>query len=853
MTTCARARFAWSKLAVACALGSWVTAASALGLGKLTVLSALGEPLRAEVEIQSISPDEQATLVSRIASPDAFRLSGLDYNSLLTSTQVQLRKRGDGRMVLLLTSERAVQEPFVDVIVEMNWNSGRLVREFTLLFDPPSNLRAALAEPPAPPVVVPAQQGNPQVKEAPVAKAAEPAPAARPTPTRPAPPSQEAREPASSTQQYLVRPGDTLYRVATRTRSGEVTLEQMLVGLYRNNQDAFVGADMNRLKAGVVLRVPSAEVAGAIPQPEARQEIASHSADFGAYKERLATHAPKVRQESPDQQLKGRVQPAVKEARDAVAATPDRLTLSKPGAASSEVAVSKETQRQESASRVAELSRNVQELKQLAAKVGSTAPAPGAASSQPASAGLAAPVALASASAAPASEAQAASQPASKPARKASAPSLPASLPESQPAAEPEHGLMDRLGDFAVPLVGLLVALLAGLGLMRWRARRQLQAPGETGFIESRLQPDSFFGVSGGQRVDTREGGSSQSSMSYSLSQLDAIGDVDPVAEADVYLAYGRDLQAEEILKEALRATPDRLAIRHKLLEVYAKRRDVRAFEQLAIQLYAETQGQGEDWAKVQDLGQQLDPDNPLYRPGGAPVVADDEEQRPEPMNASTLPATNLSPSTVPLGVTPVRVDALSDVDLDLDLGQSNATALPSVPSLDDGGATLVTELADSQPQAEVASDALPGLDFDLEELAETQLADGQKAAIDVEARQVSDSSLGFDLADLDLGLEKPAETTPPAGLAASLDKVAEAARPSVIDSGTVSFADLGVDLDSGFDDNDPEALQRQLDLAEEFRQIGDSEGARDVLQELIQRSSGEIQEKAQAMLKELS
>jgi pilus assembly protein FimV len=103
----------------------------------------------------------------------------------------------------------------------------------------------------------------------------------------------------------------------------------------------------------------------------------------------------------------------------------------------------------------------------------------------------------------------------------------------------------------------VLVALLAGLGLYRLRGRMRKPA-GETSFLESRLQPDSFFGASGGQRIDTHEPPSSttgsSSSMSYSLSQLDAIGDVDPVAEADVYLAYGRDLQAEEILKEAMRA-----------------------------------------------------------------------------------------------------------------------------------------------------------------------------------------------------------------------------------------------------------------------------------------------------------
>ena len=160
--------------------------------------------------------------------------------------------------------------------------------------------------------------------------------------------------------------------------------------------------------------------------------------------------------------------------------------------------------------------------------------------------------------------------------------------------------------------------LLGGFGAYRFFQRSKKDS-GETSFLESRLQPDSFFGASGGQRIDTRDAGGSSSSMTYSLSQLDAIGDVDPVAEADVYLAYGRDLQAEEILKEAMRSNPERLAIRSKLLEVYAKRRDIKGFELLATQLFALTRGEGEEWTKAQDLGSQIDPENPLYQAGGAP------------------------------------------------------------------------------------------------------------------------------------------------------------------------------------------------------------------------------------------
>ena len=148
---------------------------------------------------------------------------------------------------------------------------------------------------------------------------------------------------------------------------------------------------------------------------------------------------------------------------------------------------------------------------------------------------------------------------ASVPAAEPSRPSVAIPAPVAPPPAQAEEpGFLESLNPMLLAAGGAGVALLAGVAMFL-RSRRRADT-GETSFLESRLQPDSFFGASGGQRVDTRDATGGPSSMSYSLSQLDAIGDVDPVAEADVYLAYGRDLQAEEILKEALRSTPDRLA-----------------------------------------------------------------------------------------------------------------------------------------------------------------------------------------------------------------------------------------------------------------------------------------------------
>ena len=141
-------RFTLSGLAIATAC-LWGLNAHALGLGRLTVQSALGEPLRAEIDVSSLSSEEASTLKLRVASPDAYRAAGVDYNPVLPGTQVQLMKRADGRSYLRVTSDRAVLEPFVDVILEMDWASGRLVREYTMLLDPPGTPRNMAAAPPA--------------------------------------------------------------------------------------------------------------------------------------------------------------------------------------------------------------------------------------------------------------------------------------------------------------------------------------------------------------------------------------------------------------------------------------------------------------------------------------------------------------------------------------------------------------------------------------------------------------------------------------------------------------------------------------------------------------------------------
>ncbi len=898
------ARTALAMAALA-ALGVAPIEAQALGLGRLNVQSALGEGLRAEIDITSLTAEEASTLQVRIAPPEAFRAAGVDYNAVLSGAQATLARRADGRPYLRVSSDRAVQEPFIEVILELNSNSGRLVREFTLLFDPPGSRMAPPVQAAAPvsPMITAApspagagavaQAAAPAVaRPAPAPRAAAPAPGSTPPaapsaapapapgtapatataaatpPAKPAPAPRPAAAPATSpaappvaaapgASRYQVRPGDTLYRVAGRTRAEGISLDQMLVGLYRANPNAFIENNVNRLRAGSVLSVPAGDEVRDVTAADAKRLLTAQSADFSAYRARLAQGAPMAQAPDAGRSAQGKVQASVDDRKQSAALSPDKLKLSggavKASAPEAQVALAGE--RKDNATRVAELTRNVEELKKLqqgtvAAQSPAAAPAPvpaplPAPAPAPAPAPLLVPAPAPGATTAPAAVATApAPRPADLPSVAPAPPVKPTTAPVPVPVPAPvaaggdtEPGLIDSItaSPWLLPGAGALALLLAGFGAWRLRSRKR-QAASETSFLESRMQPDSFFGASGGQRVDTRDAPNSNAgTMGYSLSQLDAIGDVDPVAEADVYLAYGRDLQAEEILKEAMRATPDRLAVRTKLLEVYAKRRDGKGFELLATQLYALTKGVGPDWALAQELGRQFDVDNQLYQPGGHPeeIILDGERVVVEPLGATTQPHSILAPNTQPMEDSQLPEIAGGALDLNLDL---------SLDAPDRGAAARAMEATRPlAPGLQRPTDL--GLDFDFEE--RTQPAPRARPPAPPAPRTVpgnlAPDSMRMDLDDLGGDTIQPAGDTRPGG-------------DTTLDFGNFAHSEPGGLPDGGgattpsqFDENDP--LARKLELADEFRQIGDMEGARDLLEEVVAKSAGALRAKAQAML----
>ncbi len=778
-------RWELSAVALAALLALGGSNAQALSLGRITVQSALGEPLNAEIDIADINADEATSLKVQVALPASFKSAGLDYSPVLTGLRMVLQKRPDGRSYLRLSSDRLVQEPFVDLILDVGWQSGRVVRNYTMLFDPPSMHAAPVARSVPLPLSAPLSAPSPSAESRMVQPSRPVASASPPVARQPAAGAEVKSAPAvaNDNQRFVtVRPGESASRIAMAHRLSNVSLDQMLVAMQRGNPNAFIEGNVNRIKAGAIVALPTEKQASAVSPAQAGQIISAQSQDFNRYRQVLADNAVVTPPAPAERKLSGVIQATVDDKKPA-AQTPDKLTLSKGvvqnAADLEQMALARNAE--DSAKRAAQISQNTNELNQLAQTAASMAAASAVAGSG-AAAGLVTPLAAA---------------PASVPGIQKPLSKVP---PASTPVAAPATGFVDELiNNPLLPVAAsALVLLLVGLAFSQVR-RRQKKVAAEGSFMQSSFQAEAFFGNSGGQKIETQETSGTSSAMMHSASQLDAEEESDPLAEADVYMAYGRDLQAEEVLREALLKEPERVAIHQKLLTIFAKRKDARAYAAMAALASPLLKANVPQWAEVCVAGLALDPGNLMYLAGAQPAVAVAVTAAPVLSSPSTSehPSWAVTQVAPQVSEQPAEIPQESALDLDLDLDFS----LDS-PEPDEG--------------AEVATPVLP---------------------------LVADSFMP----DLETSVSKPASVSEvPASLASS----------PPMDMLAFDFGGLSLDLDDsdGMPTKQPaltnmDALESKLALAQEFKTKGEDELARDLIEQVINESDGPLRAKAQQAL----
>jgi pilus assembly protein FimV len=926
-----------------------ITAYSA-GLGKLTVISGLGEPLRAEIELVSTTPEELSSLTASIAPPEAYAVQGMERTAIHNAIQVELGKKQTGAPILRISTRQPVDDPFLDMLIQVDWATGRLLREYTVLLDPPGYNAAQPAVITTP---APAAPGAAKKVEAPKASSA-------PTAST-----------ASSIDEHKTRSGDTLNKIAREMQVEGVNLDQMLVGLYRANQQAFEG-NMNRLKVGQIIRAPSAEELAAVSRQEAAREIRVQTADWNAYRNRLAGVVADMEPGSEDagtQATSGKLKAATQDAAAPADAGPrDVVKLSKSDAgdvraiqeklnALQEENIARQNSLNEANDRVAALEKQIADLQQLLTIKNQTL------AGMQQDAAIAPPTDALPDEATPAESAPEAEVAASEPTEAAPA-EPPATQPSPQapvaavPVSAEAPGFFDSLGENGLLYGGAGGALLLLVGswlFLRSRRKHNLDSFEQGILTAGGLKANTVFGNTSGGTVDTGDT-SFLTDFSQSPSGMIDTHDVDPIAEAEVYMAYGRETQAEEILNDAIAKEPTRYELHLKLLEIFANRNDNSAFEAVAGELYS-TLGAGDPvWQKVAEMGHKLEPNNPLYDLSQLPAAASavqssvvqEQDGLQDDLIAPTIPAVETDET---LGEKAAVDEASAGLDFSLDnLSEPEQPAVASTEleraepqfgvtedsnalDFDYGSAESSDKINEAETSKEISAFSSAsednGLDFAFEtapaqnktestekvaslDLADTQSMTFESPALpeqtDLKPDADSDAKLSFEAPELsadalempDMSATSPDEASkdgeptfelPSADLDFNLDVEDKSLESSIpeFESGAdteseetmstesapaeLDFSNITLDLsgqgDSGDDlvmpgesteveeitmtHDESEEVNTKLDLVTAYLDMGDNEGARELLEEVLQEGGSSQRERAQKLLDGLS
>jgi pilus assembly protein FimV len=630
----------------------------ALGLGDIQLHSALNEPLDADIELVSAAPDELSSLKASLANRETFARYGLDRPASLLNLEFRVTRSGDGRNVLKVRSREPITEPFVSFLVEVNWSRGRLLREYTLLMDPPIYMpgteQVASAPVSAPQAGATETERSGQVQrpvEAPP-RAAEPAAVSRPSA-----PEQQAPPATIDGSNYTVRNNDTLWQIASSLKPGAASgINRMMMALYRANPDAFAG-NINQLRAGAILRIPADAEYDAIQSGEANAEVRRQYAQWresrGIAGAGETPAEARLRLVTPTEGGEGT-------AAAGTAATAEAQQLR-------DRVRALETQLDDSRRMIEVKDQELATLQRQLGQPTAQPPAEPATTTAPPPAEQPAPTepqAVTPDSTAP----EATQVPAEEPAP------TPAVEPETAPPAAAQPAPAEATPEKASWIDWLLAnwyyagAALLVLGLILFALTRRRQEPdfgnfgkladaarssggGGGGAVAREREPrierepvttplrakvvdEAFLVEESGEHVQPKfkpaapepvraeKAPARGKSADDTLSSETAINldQGDPLAEADFHMAYGLYDQAADLVKIAIEREPQRRDLKLKLLEIYFVWGNKDSFLQAAREL-AETRGQAApgEWDKIAIMGRQISPDDPLFAPGAAP------------------------------------------------------------------------------------------------------------------------------------------------------------------------------------------------------------------------------------------
>jgi len=740
----------------------------AAGLGKLSVSSSLGEPFKAQIEVLSVSADEIDSLVATMASEETYIAQGIARLDIHSNIEVELAQNPDGTPVLKLHSSQPVSDSFLDMLIQLDWASGRLLREYTILLDPP-DLKAATDDASALPNALPSVELSVQ----PVASSREPLPV--------------------ETATFMTKPGDNLNEIAKQLQVDGVSIDQMLVGLFDNNKQAFIQGNMNRLKVGKIIKVPSHDNLVAIDEPQAKQLVQVHTANWKAYRGSLASTvalAPNALEVDQKQNATGRITGTAEQAVTSKAGTQNIVKLSagvKEAVNPSKEMEAKLTMLQEentaqakslkeAQERTANLEKQIADMRQLLALNSQVM----AELQKNTAANIVKPAVQLNTSLPPSDGAQVAST---------------STSPETGVVMTPipaKHAVLARvlmeimfgIVDLSVFIATFGAALLLGiLWFIRNKRKKALEKFEVNALNLDGMHNKAIFGNTTHRNNAADTEFLKDFAQSAGGSFMDT-PDVDPIAEAEVDMAYGRYEQAEATLKNAISKSPKHYELHLKLLELYRAHKDMVAFESFAHTLFAELGADSPIWAKVVEIGSAIDPTNALYQ-------------------AVTISTKKSKASSVKVSEeAPITSQQVGD--------QSKDVVMAHV-----GQSVGHPDGADISNAMEAIS-----LDFELDSAKKSSTKPAPTLSEVLQDQGIQRNANGFDFSSISFDLDE-ADTKP------------AVAKPIMDIATAVSASD------------DLQALDLKLDLVSAYINMGDTEGARVLLDEV--KNIGNKQQKLRA------
>lgn len=927
-------------IAAASALSSGM--AQALGLGGLTVKSTLNQPLLAEIELTEVQDLSASQVVPSLATSAEFAQAGVGRVAILDDLTFTPVVNPGGKSVLRITSTKPIRDPYVKFLVQVLWPNGRALREYSLLLDPPKFSPQAAAAAAAGSAQLPSTAPNAAPATAPAAEAPAPAPA----PSTPAP----APEPKFT--QYTTANNDTLWEIAERVKNGG-TVQQTMLAIQALNPDAFIAGNINRLKKGQVLRLPSPQESTALAQPRAVAEVAEQNR---AWREgrRLPSGARQV-----DATRRDRTGPSPSQidAKDSLSLVSANAKPGAKGAASDNADVSTQlattqesldSTRRDNAelkSRMTDLQSQVDKLQRLiqlkndqlakmqasgaaipppvdpanAANPANPAVSPNSVTNPNNAANPAMQAEVVPNAAAPDAAGKAPNEiapedalPVDGAAVTSATPDQPLIVPTEPVVDEDNRSALDKIlsSPMLMGIIGggaLLVLLLLLLLLARRRNalieaekhRQMARALSEESDFASDMDmpPSSFEGL---------ETPAPHAKMPPAPTVTEPVREhpADALVQAEIHIAYGRTNQAVAVLEDAIKHEPERSDLRLKLMEVYAEQDNTAGFVAQERQLIAT----GKNHAEVEELKSRY-PSMAAAAAAVAGVAAaavlaseidakyvedllhDEPEVAAQPQpytevpldeefdNAFDLSLDDLDGESTPTASNravaqedatlddldldaPFAGSAADDLDFDAILREQQAVSTDAKPAdLDD----FDLDLSEDQPALKAEDDYLLGMEDDLRDPSPA-VPSAEPGATKADAADDIDLPADFDLSladEMETDQASQAFASEIDDVNAELDRLSQSLEQPPIakpfDAPPVDSPRFN-EQDALLADDEPEfdflsgtdEAATKLDLARAYIEMGDADGARDILDEVVVEGDDGQKTEARDMLSRL-